>query len=109
MTDFKRTICLDFDGVLHGYSRGWDDGTIYDPPVLGAVESVKALAEKYRLVISTCREDTVAIWQWLNKFGMNEYIAEVTNGKPKAMLYIDDRAIRFRDWRTALAEVDQHG
>lgn len=105
---YKRTICLDFDGVLHGYSKGWGDGTIYDGPVNGTVEAVKKLAEDYRLVISTCREDTIAIWQWLNANGLESYIAEVTHGKPKAVLYIDDRAIRFTNWDDALALVQEY-
>jgi hypothetical protein len=34
---------------------------------------------------------------WLNKY--NIPFDEVTNNKPKAMCYIDDRAIRFTNWK----------
>lgn len=30
------TISIDFDGVIHQYSKGYADGSIYDPPIKGA-------------------------------------------------------------------------
>lgn len=35
----KYIVCVDFDGVLHGYQSGWKGpGGIPDPPVPGALE-----------------------------------------------------------------------
>lgn len=95
----KKTVSLDFDGVLHGYSKGWHDGTIYDPPTPGATQMLVQLARSYRLVISTCREDKEAIWRWLRVWGMADLIEDVTNEKPVASAYVDDRAVPFvGDW-----------
>lgn len=37
----KKTICVDFDGVIHKYSKGWQGDVIYDEPVEGAKEYSK--------------------------------------------------------------------
>ena len=51
----KDSIAVDFDGVIHGYSGGWKDGSIYDPPVPGVREALKKLQEKFRIVIFSTR------------------------------------------------------
>src|SRR4051812_24022567 len=88
------TVCLDFDGVLHAYSKGWADGTIYDPPVPGAVAAVRSIVEAgYKVVVCTCREPVEDVQVWLSRnFRLT---LEVTNRKPAAFVYIDDRALRF--------------
>ena len=40
-TDGRRTLLIDFDGVVHGYSEGYKDGTIYDKPMEGVEEALK--------------------------------------------------------------------
>lgn len=94
------TICLDFDGVLHGYSRGWQDGTIYDPPVPGSVEAVRSLAGQFTLVVSTCRQPVSEVAEWITEhFGLT---IPVTNMKPAAAIYLDDRGMHFDgDWEAA--------
>src|SRR5690606_42044179 len=42
-----KTVAVDFDGVIHAYSRGWQDGSIYDEPVPGAVDGLRQLMEQY--------------------------------------------------------------
>lgn len=100
----KKVIALDFDGVLHQYD-GWRDGTIYGDPVVGAVETLNRWKDKYNLVIFTCRVPIKDVREWVfEKFGFN---IVVTNMKPHADLYIDDRGCRFEgDWNKTASYVE---
>lgn len=102
----KLIIALDFDGVLHGYSKEWHDGTIYDPPIKGTLEALDKLQDDgYEFVVFTCRDKTEDIEAWiLQQFGI--YI-RVTNGKPYADMYIDDRGWHFQNWEDTLKEIDR--
>ena len=42
---YKKTICVDFDGVIHWYRNGWQNGKIYDEPVPGSIEWLVRLAK----------------------------------------------------------------
>ena len=62
----KKTIAIDFDGVIHSYSLGWQNGSIYDLPVFGSQTSIKKLRNKgYRIVIFTAREELENVEEWL--------------------------------------------
>lgn len=101
----KDKIAVDFDGVLHGYSKGWQDGSIYDNPVPGAREAMLKLKEMgyYVLIFSTRgnatyrkigKDSKSEMEKWLNKHDI--FFDEIcTTGKPRAKMYIDDRAINF--------------
>lgn len=111
-------IAVDFDGVLHGYSKGWGDGTIYDPPVPGAAEAMQRLKEMgHTLYIFTTRTNPIfkdkdasnaqkkAVEQWLKDHNI-PFDKVWTFGKPMADIFIDDRAIGFRgNWNQTLDEV----
>jgi predicted mannosyl-3-phosphoglycerate phosphatase (HAD superfamily) len=95
----KPKVMVDFDGVIHQYSKGWGDGTIYDPPVPGAKNTLQALEDEgYQIVVFSTR-DASQIVPWLKKFEFPAY--RVTNQKEGAAAYIDDRAIEFKDWYSA--------
>lgn len=112
----KQTIAVDFDGVIHQYSRGWQDGTIYDPPMPGAIEALERLHRRYRVVILTTRvnpdmpggnEQLKRVIDWLEEQGFEEgvHFDEVTHAKPPAVVYIDDRALHFTSWDQTLDEL----
>jgi phosphoglycolate phosphatase-like HAD superfamily hydrolase len=105
-----KTVAVDFDKVVHGYSRGWQDGTIYDPPMPGAYEALLQLSMAgWRLVLHTTRvrdaEQVQPLLDWLETNGFGDMFAEVTDRKPLAVAYIDDRAIHFENWPQALEEL----
>lgn len=117
-----KTIAVDFDGVIHAYSRGWQDGTIYDPPLPGALDSLRTLMETYAVFIHTTR-DAGAVAAWLaergfdtvididgpshpkREFWNDQGILLVTDRKLPAIAYIDDRGIRFTNWEQTLSDL----
>lgn len=109
----KRTVALDFDGVLHPYTDGWLGPVPADePPMAGALEFVQQHAEEFVFVVFSTRcadpEGLRATCAWLTKYGFAPYIRDVTCEKPKAVAYVDDRAVPFTgSWDTVLEGVRQ--
>jgi len=96
-----KTIAVDFDGVIHKYSKAYHDGTIYDEPIEGARDALRLLKKKgFNVVVFTARPDLDAVQLWLKQNKIE--VDDVTDTKPKAVAYIDDRAIRFTNWRDML-------
>lgn len=109
-----RAVAVDFDGVIHGYSQGWHDGTCYDEPMDGAFDAVREFqADGCPVVILTARSvRDVAAWVhehapdltlYVEPFPTSEFwertdVVLITNRKVVAKHYIDDRAIRHVDW-----------
>ncbi len=111
-------IAIDFDGVLHLYSKGWNGGEIYDPPVPGAKEAMERLKEAgHTLYIFSTRSNKIfrkndpvdhnkAMKAWMEKHEI-PFDKIWTFGKPMADIFIDDRAIGFRgDWEETVKEVE---
>lgn len=116
--DEKTQIAIDFDGVIHKCSKGFYDGTIYDDPIEGSLEAIKELSKKYTIVVFSAKArldrplvnnktGRELIWEWLKKHKISEYIKEVTSEKPRALFYIDDRAINFTSWKKTLNKIEK--
>jgi hypothetical protein len=100
-------LCIDFDGVIHRYSKGCQGGKIYDPPTEGFFDWAARAQKHFRLVIYSSRsnedEGRLAMGQWLvdhlHKWGGEVIAFEIAASKPPAWLTIDDRALTFTgDW-----------
>jgi hypothetical protein len=114
-------VGIDFDGVIHKCSKGFYDGTVYDPPIDGAKEALKSLSEKYVIVVysAKARSDrplvngktgAELIWDWLRVHEMDTYVKEVTAEKPRAVFYIDDKAVRFNgSWSETFQDLTSLG
>lgn len=89
------TVCVDLDGVLNLFDS-WKSPEYFHPVRPGAREFLIRLNEAgFRIVIFTVR------WYewvetWLEENGLRQYVAEVTNQKPAAAVYLDDRAVCFQ-------------
>lgn len=116
--DEKINLGVDFDGVIHKCSKGYYDGTIYDDPVEGSKEALKMLSEKYTLILYTCKakpdrglvngkSGTELVWEWLKMHDMDKYISKVTSEKPRAVAYIDDKAIPFLSWKDCIKKLSE--
>lgn len=122
----KPILCVDFDGVIHDYLKGWQDGTIYGDVTPRFFEWASKANEHFRLQIYSSRSktqegrDAMRIWLqdqirlWIDEASLfsrptdytrDRYVQNVieffefVSEKPPAFLTIDDRAIQFRgDW-----------
>ena len=131
-----KTVCLDFDGVIHSYTSGWKGvAAINDPPMPGAIQWIGAHCQKFDLAIYSSRSKHPlgrrAMKRWL-RAALASYFAtaeippdvpiesydawELADGimrviswpwfKPPAWLTIDDRAIQFKGTFPTAQEVE---
>jgi hypothetical protein len=96
----KKTLAVDFDGVLHMYTTPIEVGEqhlVHDDPVPGAKEWLEEMTQHFHVVIYTARHlskgGLEAAKTWMKKWGFPDL--EVTGTKPGAVMYVDDRAWLF--------------
>lgn len=123
-----KTIAIDFDGVIHKYSKGWQDGSIYDGEIEGSLFAIdRLLTHGYSVFIFSSRSPR-QIRKWFNdkldvdypltfgwgvcvipfwkRFWNSKRFVGVTKRKLPAMCYIDDRAVKFNgDWAEILGQI----
>jgi len=124
--DFKpkliKRVMIDLDRTIHQYSKGFQDGSMYDAPFPQAREALQKLRSKgFEIVIFTSRvspevaafhgqdleEQYTNIENWLTN---NEIpFDRVTATKLDADFYIDDKAIWVKngDWESVLEQIDK--
>ena len=104
----KPILCIDFDGVIHSYERGWQDGDIYGSVTEGFWKWAHEVSKSFQLVVYSSRSkdhaQRSAMEAWLKHHWQAEndvsfvpwpkllFAAE----KPPAWLTIDDRGVTFR-------------
>lgn len=104
----KKTICFDFDGVIHSYKSGWKGiDIIPDAPVEGINEVINKLREdNYEVIVVSTRcsevKGLMAIEEWLSIHDI--HVDHVCKEKPPAICYVDDRAICFNGKTDGLVE-----
>jgi len=101
-----KTVAVDFDGVLADY-HGWKEKDVLDLPAPGALRFVQRVLDAgYHVVVHTTRNKR-RVEAWLTFWHFPPQVM-VSNDKPKAMVYIDDRGHRFDgDWNAAFDAIEQ--
>lgn len=115
-------ICVDFDGTIHSYDRGWQDGVIYGEVLPGFFEWLMQAKDHFVVAVYSSRSRTedgyramhdwlrVRYRRWLEGLSaetraslLGERVSPSLDDlliflheKPAAHLTIDDRAIQFR-------------
>ena len=115
-------ICVDFDGVLHAYTSGWQGASVIaDPPVDGAFEALRtylAATPPLTLAIYSARsaqaDGIQSMRSWIDKHDAatrhpeHEPLVDqllFPHYKPAAKVYLDDRAVRFEGKFPSIVEL----
>jgi len=113
----KSILCVDFDGVIHSYTSGWQGaGVVSDPPVSYAFDFLYAAICTFDVQIFSARshqdggidamEDWFAKWDQIYHTQLrmhNQPIPRTSlllnlsfpTHKPSAFITLDDRAVTF--------------
>jgi len=102
----ERRAMIDLDQTIHKYSKGWQNGDVYDDPFDGARDAINWLKDNgYEIVIFTTRaspgnaaemggdekRQIAQVQAWLKHHDI--YFDKITADKISADFYIDDKAI----------------
>tara|TARA_R110001632_G_C11054377_1_gene385045 strand:- start:97 stop:486 length:390 start_codon:yes stop_codon:yes gene_type:complete len=104
----KKIICLDLDGVIYPNLIWLGSDTLRGKPVDGAKEAIDELKEDYTIIINSARFNDIKtiprVKEWLDDNYI--YYDKISEKKPHADIYIDDKAIGFSgNWDNTLSDV----
>jgi len=112
----KNAVAIDFDNVIHAMSKGFHDGTVYGNPIPDCGLALEIISKKYDIIIYSCKfnpkrplinnktgKELVA--EWLTENDLMKFIHSIQFGKPNAIAYIDDKALRFSTWEKCLKDL----
>lgn len=100
----QKTICIDFDGVIHDYSKGWQGEDVFGQMIPNADTGTATLKKNgWTIIIFTTRKKTAKLEKWLaennisyDHINENPNQPEHTSGKIIDDVYLDDRGVCFR-------------
>lgn len=99
----KQIIAIDFDGVIHDKENPVE-GRRMGPPMEGAKQAIEHLVKEFIIVIhSVWADKPKVIEDWMNYYEIP--YDEVSNIKPNAKFYIDDKAIHFNNWAAVMNKI----
>ena len=94
MSNHKKRILIDLDGVLNKYGKEPFDENHIPEIKEGAIEFLQELSTFAELYLFTSRNLLLSA-KWLLDNNLDLYFKDITNTKIPAFLYIDDRCICF--------------
>src|SRR6266851_836098 len=106
---YRPLLCLDFDGVIHSYTSGWQGAdVILDPPVPGAMQFIAEAVNDFRIAVFSSRSNQPGGMKAMIQYMQTSLAAEYPYHakaifeqiewpleKPAAFVTLDDRAITF--------------
>lgn len=118
----KKTLLIDFDGTIHSYENGWQNGKIYGTVIDGFFDFVIAYSSLYNFAIFSTRSSNPKLHKemkdWVEeKFKdylesknliTSEELFTFPTEKPISYKIIDDRAISFNgSWNSIPLQIRQ--